>query len=149
MGAEINYELLVGLAPDLVLLYGIGGRTINRDGQTKRIECSFYVRGEYLEESPLGKAEWLVAISELTDSREAGTKVFKEIPERYNNMKQLTANVEKRPTVMLNTPWNDSWAMPSAKSYVAQLITDARGLYLQEKHLLTGPNPSGWKQPTG
>ena len=24
MGAEINYELLVGLAPDLVLLYGIG-----------------------------------------------------------------------------------------------------------------------------
>ena len=24
MGAEINYELLVGLNPDLVLLYGIG-----------------------------------------------------------------------------------------------------------------------------
>ena len=105
--------------------------------------------GEYLEESPLGKAEWLVAISELTDSRETGAKVFREIPERYNNMKQLTANVKKRPTVMLNTPWNDSWAMPSVKSYVAQLITDAGGDYIYKKNTSNGAEPIGLETAYG
>ena len=28
--------------------------------------------GEYLEESPLGKAEWMIVLSELTDKREKG-----------------------------------------------------------------------------
>ena len=149
MGTEINYELLVGLAPDLVLLYGIGDAQSTVTDKLKELNVPYMYVGEYLEESPLGKAEWLVAISELTDSRETGAKVFREIPERYNNMKQLTANVKKRPTVMLNTPWNDSWAMPSVKSYVAQLITDAGEIIFTRKTPLTGPNPSDWKQPTG
>lgn len=46
----------------------------------KELNVPYMYVGEYLEESPLGKAEWLVAISELTDSRETGTKVFREIP---------------------------------------------------------------------
>jgi iron complex transport system substrate-binding protein len=115
----------------------------------KELNVPYMYVGEYLEESPLGKAEWLVAISELTDSRETGTKVFKEIPERYNNMKQLTANVEKRPTVMLNTPWNDSWAMPSVKSYVAQLITDAGGDYIYKKNTSNGAEPIGLETAYG
>ena len=149
MGAEINYELLVGLAPDLVLLYGIGDAQSTVADKLKELNVPYMYVGEYLEESPLGKAEWLVAISELTDSRETGTKVFREIPERYNNMKQLTANVEKRPTVMLNTPWNDSWAMPSMKSYVAQLITDAGGDYIYKKNTSNGAEPIGLETAYG
>lgn len=53
--------------------------------------------GEYLEESPLGKAEWLVALSELTDSRDKGIDVFREIPKRYQALKDLTASVEQLP----------------------------------------------------
>ena len=122
MGAEINYELLVGLNPDLA---------------------------EYLEESPLGKAEWLVAISELTDNRTDGIKVFQAIPERYNKLKQLTANAIERPTVMLNTPWNDSWSMPSVKSYAAQLISDAGGEYIYKKNTSHGAEPIGLETAYG
>ena len=35
---------------------------------------------------------------------------------------------------MLNTPWNDSWSMPSVKSYAAQLISDAGGEYIYKKN---------------
>lgn len=69
---------------------------------------------------------------------------FREV----NNMKQLTANEEKRPTVMLHTPWNDSWITPSVKSSVAQLITDAGENIFTRKTPLTGPNRLAWRRPT-
>lgn len=48
--------------------------------------------GDYLEESPLGKAEWLVVLSEIIGKRETGEKVFADIPVRYNVLKQKVAD---------------------------------------------------------
>ena len=106
MGPEMNYELLLGLKPDVVLLYGIGDAQTAVTDKLKELYIPYMYVGEYLEESPLGKAEWLVALAELTDSREKGIEIFREIPKRYQVLKALTESVEQRPTVMLNTPWN-------------------------------------------
>lgn len=64
-------------------------------------------------------------------------------------MKQLTAGVDYRPTVMLNTPWNDSWAMPSVKSYVARLVEDAGGDYIYKKNTSNGSEPIGLETAYG
>ena len=149
MGAEMNYELLVGLNPDLVLLYGIGDAQSTVTDKLKELNIPYMYVAEYLEESPIGKAEWLVALSELTDSRELGIKTFQVIPERYNALKQLTIGVEYRPTVMLNTPWNDSWAMPSVKSYVARLVGDAGGDYIYKKNTSNDSEPIGLETAYG
>lgn len=149
MGAEINYELLAGLHPDLVLLYGIGDAQSTVTDKLKELEIPYMYVAEYLEESPLGKAEWLVALSELTDSREEGIRAFQGIPERYQALKRLTENVTNRPTVMLNTPWNDSWSMPSLKGYVAQLIADAGGDYIYKGNTSHGAKPIGLETAYG
>ena len=143
VGSEINYEILAGLAPDLVLLYGIGDAQSTVTDKLQELNIPYMYVGEYLEESPLGKAEWLVAIAELTDSRETGERVFREIPGRYEALRQLAVGVSERPAVMLNTPWNDSWMMPSVKSYVARLIADAGGEYIYRKNTSNGSQPIG------
>lgn len=143
MGAEMNYELLLGLKPDVVLLYGIGDAQTAVTDKLKELSVPFIYMGEYLEESPLGKAEWLVALSELTDTREKGIAVFREIPKRYHSLKALAQSVKERPTVMFNTPWNDSWIMPSAKSYMSQLVTDAGGDYIYRENASNSSQPIG------
>ena len=143
MGPEINYELLLGLKPDVVLLYGIGDAQTAVTDKLKELAIPYMYVGEYLEESPLGKAEWLVALSELTDSRDKGIDVFREIPKRYQTLKDLTASVEQRPTVMFNTPWNDSWVMPSTQSYMAQLVTDAGADYIYKENTSNSSAPIG------
>ena len=135
MGAEMNYELLIGLKPDVVLLYGIGDAQTSVTDKMRELSIPYMYVGEYLEESPLGKAEWLIALSELTDSREKGIEVFREIPRRYQALKTLTESVEQRPTVMFNTPWNDSWVMPSTQSYMAQLVADAGADYIYKENV--------------
>ena len=149
MGPEINYELLLGLKPDVVLLYGIGDAQTAVTDKLKELAIPYMYVGEYLEESPLGKAEWLVALSELTDSRDKGIDVFREIPKRYQALKDLTASVEQRPTVMFNTPWNDSWVMPSTQSYMAQLVTDAGADYIYKENTSNSSAPIGLETAYG
>lgn len=149
MGPEINYELLLGLKPDVVLLYGIGDAQTAVTDKLKELAIPYMYVGEYLEESPLGKAEWLVALSELTDSRDKGIEVFSEIPKRYQALKDLTASAEQHPTVMFNTPWNDSWVMPSTQSYMAQLVTDAGADYIYKENTSNSSAPIGLETAYG
>lgn len=149
MGPEMNYELLLGLKPDVVLLYGIGDAQTAVTDKLKELAIPYMYVGEYLEESPLGKAEWMVALSELTDSRKKGIEIFSEIPKRYQALKALTASVEQRPTVMFNTPWNDSWIMPSTKSYMAQLVNDAGADYIYKENTSNSSAPIGLETAYG
>ncbi|MCF0172856.1 MAG: ABC transporter substrate-binding protein [Bacteroidales bacterium] len=87
--------------------------------------------GEYLEQSPLGKAEWIVVLGELTGRREAAEKAYLEIEERYKAVHdKVVGNTGIRPKVMLNTPYADNWYMPSDSSYFVRLIEDAGGEYV-------------------
>ena len=83
---NVDYELLLAQRPDLVLLFGVSGAS-GMEPKLREMGIPFVYIGEYLEESPLGKAEWLVAVSEITDSRAKGEAVFTPIPERYNSLK--------------------------------------------------------------
>ena len=131
---NINYELLLSLDPDLVLLYGVNGAS-SMEGKLNELEIPFMYVGDYLEESPLGKAEWMVALSEVVGKRTEGEQVFGGIPVRYNDLKKRVADtVLDAPSVMLNTPYGDSWFMPSTESYVARLVKDAGGDYIYKKN---------------
>lgn len=143
LGPEMNYELLISLKPDVVLLYGIGDAQTAVTDKLKELSIPYLYMGEYLEESPLGKAEWMLVLSELTDKREEGMEIFREIPKRYYALKTLTDSVKQHPTVMFNTPWNDSWVMPSTQSYMAQLVTDAGADYIYKENTSNSSTPIG------
>lgn len=143
---NINYELLLSLDPDLVLLYGVNGAS-GMEPKLRELGIPFMYVGDYLEESPLGKAEWMVALSEVVGCRSEGEKVFAEIPVRYNALKQRVAeNALDAPSVMLNMPYGDSWFMPSAGSYAVRLIEDAGGDYIYKKNTGNASTPVGMEE---
>jgi iron complex transport system substrate-binding protein len=137
---NMNYELLVSLDPDLALLYGMNGAS-GMEAKLRELGIPFAYVGEYLEESPLGKAEWLVALAEMTGKREEGERVFAGIPERYDRLKAVAQTASARPKVMLNVPYGDSWFMASTGSYVARLIADAGGDYIYTKNTSNRSEP--------
>ena len=131
---NINYELLLSLAPDIVLIYGVNGAS-PMTGKLAELGIPYMYVGDYLEESPLGKAEWMVALAELAGRREAGEKAFAAVSARYEQIKKRVADRHaEAPSVMLNAPYGDAWFMPSVESYVARLIADAGGDYVYKKN---------------
>ncbi len=133
---NVNYELLLSLQPDIILLYGTNGAS-GLEPKLKELGIPYVYIGEYLEDSALGKAEWIVAVAEIVGKRNEGIKAFSAIPERYNAIREKAADCLKhtsRPKVMINLPYGDSWFMAPTGSYLVRLIEDAGGDYIYKKN---------------
>ena len=135
--SSLNYELLVMLNPDLVLMYGVTAENSAVTAKLRNLGIPYLYLGDYTEESPLGKAEWLVAIAEIVGCRERGVEVFEAIAERYNEIKAGVVRGERIPKVMFNLPYQDVWYMPADGSYMVQLVEDAGGEYIYKGKNIT------------
>ena len=138
---NIDYEQLVALRPDIVLLYGLHGAS-SMESKLRELRIPYTYVGDYLEESPLGKAEWIVAVGEILGMREEAEATFAEIPVRYEALKRMVAEAaDTKPAVMVNTPYGDAWFMSPTTSYAARLIADAGGDYVYKKNPSTRSLP--------
>lgn len=132
--AEMNFERLVSLRPDIVLIYGISGENSTTTGKLDELGIPYFYIGDYLEESPLGKAEWLVAVGEIAGCGAEARERFDSISVRYERMRNRVASAKSigQPSVMFNSPYGDTWYMPSSRSYVVRLVEDAGGEYVYD-----------------
>ena len=73
---NLNFELLASMRPDLVLLYGVTGENTVVTGKLRELGIPYIYVGDYMEESPLGKAEWLMVAAELCNVRDKGAESF-------------------------------------------------------------------------
>lgn len=125
VGFELNYELLVSLRPDVVILYGQENANTTMTDKLDELGIPYLYMGEYLEEHPLGKCEWIVALGELLDCRGSAMEYLKGVSQRYEQVREQAAAATSTPTVMLNLPYNDVWQLPPEASFQTTLLTDA------------------------
>ncbi len=126
-----NYELISSLKPDLVLMYGLSSENSALTDKLKEMNVPAFYIGDYVEQSPLGKAEWLVAFGELFGVRDVAVDRFEQSVNNYTRLKEIVSNsIDTMPTVMLNAPYRDVWFVPGDDSYMVRLITDAGGDYI-------------------
>jgi len=136
---SINYEMLLQLSPDVVFTYGISGENNIYIDKIRELGIKVIVVGDYMEEHPLGKLEYLKFFGTLFSKAAYTDSLFNAIKSRYNSKKELMADVTERPKVLLNAPWKDVWYIPGVNSYMSHLIKDAGGQIILSKE---GDNPS-------
>ena len=117
---------LVGADPDLVLLFSVNGASA-MEPKLKELGIPYLYIGDYCEESPIGKAEWLMVLAEVCGLRDKGRSVFDSIPARYEVVRKRAEKVATRPKAMFNAPYRDTWFMPYNSSYALRLVRDAGG----------------------
>ena len=144
---NFNYELLVALDADLVLLYGVFGPS-QMEPKLEELGIPYLYMGEYVEQSPLAKAEWLIALAEVVGQRAEAIRYIEQITPEYEAWREQATQCTTRPKVMLNTPYGDSWFMPSRSSYIARLIEDAGGEYLYHGNHSSGSQTIDLEQAT-
>lgn len=135
--SNLDYETLVMLRPDVVLMYGVTAENTAVTSKLRELGIPYLYVGDYTEQSPLGKAEVLVALAEIVGCRERGVEVFEDIVARYEAVRREVCDGAK-PKVMFNLPYQDVWYMPSDDSYMVRLVEDAGGEYIYK-----GENPTG------
>lgn len=127
---NLNYELIVSLKPDAVLCYGVGAESVGYLLKLKELGIRLIFIGDYLEENPLGKAEWIKAFGTLFNVNDIADSIFNNIVSEYKRATLLTKSIKSRPKVFLNLPYKDAWYFPGGANYFVKLIEDAGGDYI-------------------
>jgi iron complex transport system substrate-binding protein len=128
--SNLSYELIFSLAPDIVFAYGVQGEFAAVEKKLNELGIKIVYFGEYMEDTPLGKAEWIVAMSAFFDSRRQAEEIFEQMKSNYINTVKLLENIESRPRVMFNVPFSDTWYLPGTESYMVKFVTDAGAEYI-------------------
>jgi iron complex transport system substrate-binding protein len=129
--AALNNELIISLSPDLIMMYGIGSESMGYVGKLIDLGVKVMFNADYLEEDPLGKAEWIKLFGALYCKEEAASDIFNNILREYNKIKvYIDKNTVARPDVLLGLPFRDTWYVSPGNSYISRLINDAGGNYL-------------------
>ncbi len=129
--AAIDFERLASLRPDLMLVYGVtSGDEGGVAGRLREMGVPCVFVGDYLESSPLGRAEWLVAIGAMCGLPDRAAERFASIASAYDDLKAHAVDIARdghRPEVMFNAPYRDVWYIPGDENYMVRLVRDAGG----------------------
>lgn len=135
-------------APNVEKIMDIGGEIIIASpfeyggyGQAEKLGIPIFESADYMENHPLGRVEWLKVFGLLSGRKDVADSLYNATCGRYNALKQLAANVEKRPRVMSERKYGASWFIAGGASYMATMYKDAGGEYIFTGYNSTGSVP--------
>jgi iron complex transport system substrate-binding protein len=134
---NLNTEVVLDMQPDVIMGYGIDNNNPSLDNLQKS-GLKVILNGDWNEQSPLGKAEWLKLFGELYDKQSLADSIFNRIESNYNNTVELVKKAGHRPTVLAGAMYQDQWYLPQGNSWGASFISQAGGLYLWQESAGTG-----------
>lgn len=126
---SINTEVLLELNPDVVIGFGVEGanKTFNN---IQKANIPVIYNGDWVESSPLAKAEWIKLFGVLFDKEQEADSIFKTIETEYLSAKKLATNAKSKPSVLCGAMHKDIWYLPNGNSTEAQFLNDANVDYL-------------------
>ncbi len=126
---SLNTEVILALQPDLIF-----GFAINDGNSTyetiQRANIPVIYNGDWVEETPLGKAEWIKFFAPFFNKVKEADVFFNEIEESYLEAKSLASKASKKPTVISGALYKDVWYLPGGRSWAANFLNDANANYL-------------------
>lgn len=126
---DFNTEVLINLQPEVMVAFSMGKSTklyqnIERNG----IPVIF--NGDWLEATPLGRAEWIKFFGALYNKDKEADSIFQSIELQYLEAKKIALKAKSRPKIMSGVLYKDKWNLPAGESFTAQLYKDANVDYL-------------------
>jgi iron complex transport system substrate-binding protein len=128
IGIEGNFdpEVIMAVEPDLIIIspYKRGGYDALRE-----VGIPLLPHFGYQETTPLGQAEWIKCIGELTGDRAVADSLFDGIEQRYEALRELASGVAERPSVLSGELRGGNWYAVGGESYLARMFGDAGADY--------------------
>ena len=134
---DLNTEVIIDIAPELIIGYGIDNNNPTLDNLQKS-GLKVMLNGDWNEQTPLGKAEWIKFFGALYGLDAKANSIFSEIETEYKKTTELALTAKSKPTVFSGAIFEGTWFMPKGSSWGCYFIKDAFGDYLWNNEKGTG-----------
>lgn len=134
---NLNLEVLMELQPEVLMAFGTGSNTglINK---VSKMGIPVVLNADYLENSALGRAEWIKFASLFYNKEKEADSVFHSISQNYDSLKSLAKETASSPKVFSGVVYGDIWFMPGGQSWAAELLAHANADFLWKNNKSTG-----------
>lgn len=127
-GMNPDMERIIDLHPDAILLSPFensGGY-----GRIEKLEVPIMECADYMETSPLGRAEWMRFYGRLFGVAAEVDSLFGEVEQRYQALQTQAMQTATRPTLLSELKNGSAWYVPGGRSTMGILYRDAGARYL-------------------
>lgn len=142
---NLNIEKIIELNPDVLVSFCVD----NVNPTLKNLEqngIKIVIQADWMEQTPLGKAEWIKLYGALFGKEKEANAIFNSIEKNYNEALSLVQNQKSQPTVLLGSLYQDQWFVPNGNSWLAYYMKDAKGNYLWKETEGTGSTPLSFEK---
>lgn len=134
-------EKIIDAGADAILLSPFensGGYGRLEDVGIPLIECA-----EYMEQSPLARAEWMRFYGMLYGKEHEADSLFALVDSSYHALKTLAATSHISRTVLMDKQTGSVWYVPGGRSTIGRMLDDAGARYpfAQDEHSGSLPLP--------
>ena len=129
MGSSMqpDVERIIALNPDGLLVSPFAGGEYGKlaTAGLPLIECA-----DYMEKSPLARAEWMRFFGLLYGCGDEADSLFAQVERNYTDLCRQVAPTSTRPAVMCDIMQGGAWYVPGGESTTARLLRDAGANYV-------------------
>jgi len=122
-----NLERVIALSPDAIMLSPYQGST--GYGKISEIGVPIIELADYMETSPLGRAEWMLFFGMLAGEEDKAAELFADVEKSYNEYKQIAAEQSSKKSVLMDKMVQATWFVPGGNSTIGQMLRDANCIY--------------------
>jgi iron complex transport system substrate-binding protein len=126
-GMNPTVERIIDVKPDIIMLSPFensGGYGKLEDIDIPLVECA-----EYMEPSPLARAEWMKFYGLLFGEYDKADSLFQVVDQHYQTLKTQAAKAGKGCEALIDKMVGSVWYVPGGCSTLGQMVRDANGRY--------------------
>lgn len=119
-------ERIIKLQPEAILLSPY--ENDDKYSKTGELGIPIIEGADYMEVSPLGRAEWVRFYGMLFGKKTVADSMFADTERKYLELKSKAATAANKPRVLMDQRYGSVWYVPGAESTTAKIIADAGGI---------------------
>lgn len=133
----LNTEVLIDLAPEIIVSFGLNNSNPTLDNLQKS-GLKVLINGDWTEQTPLGKAEWIKFFAALYGLENKANSTFNFIEKEYLSTLALAQKTSTKPSVLCGALYQNQWFVPQGESWASLFLRDAAATYLWKNSKGTG-----------
>ncbi len=118
-----DIEKVIDISPDAIFLSPMQNN--GSYGKIENIGIPIIEMADYMENSPLGRAEWAKFYGLLFGCEKQAQLLFVQTEKKYLQLRQRAKACKSSPLLLMDKMESGAWFLPGGNSTIAQMIADA------------------------
>lgn len=143
-GMQPDVERVMALSPDAIMLSPYESSA--GYGKVDQLNIPIIELVDYMETSPLARAEWMLFYGMLVGKEDEAQKILDKVVKEYEEYKTIASDDDTKMKVLIDKMYQATWFLPGGQSTIGIMLNDANCNYIYSDEKNSGSIERSFEQ---